>query len=304
MRGNNSSVDALAHFAAPGPLSELGAHASFARALPAALPDLCHAVQGLVLHPFMTGLYGLTPDLTRNNVELELRCAAEMLAHALTLDARPLAQPRPPELRLRGNCRHFALLLTAILRARGTPARARSGFSAYFEPRKFVDHWVCEAWDAERSAWHLVDAQLDDAQRKAFGIAFDPLDVPREMFVVAGDAWQRIRSGHDDAQHFGILDLWGAWFVRGSLVRDVAAFAKRELLPWDCWGLMNEPGRVSGAAELALLDRLAALTLAGNPALGELLALQASEPGLRVPEVVQSAFLGGKSVKLAAGVAN
>lgn len=132
---DSASVNALAHFASPGPLTEFGVHAAFARALPAALPDLCRVVQGLVLHPFMTGLYGLTPDLGRNNIELELRAAAEML-------------------------------------------------------------------------------------------------------------------------------------------------------------------------ELALLDRLAALTLAGNDALGELLALQASEPGLRVPAVVQSAFLGGKSVKLAAGVAN
>lgn len=183
-------------------------------------------------------------------------------------------------------------------------ARSRCGFSAYFEPRKFVDHWVCEVWDARRGAWHLVDAQLDDAQRKAFGVAFDPLDVPRSAFIVAGDAWQRIRSGRDDAQRFGILDMAGAWFVRGNLVRDAAAFAKRELFPWDCWGLMSERGSVSGTAELALLDRLAALTLAGDDALGELLALQASEPGLRVPEVVQSAFLGGKRVKLAAGVAN
>jgi hypothetical protein len=301
---DGASVDALVHFASPGALTELGVHVAFARALPAALPELCGVVQGLVLHPFMTGLYGLTPDLARNNVELELRGAGEMLAHALTLDARPLAQPRPSERRLRGNCRHFTLLLTAILRARGTPARARCGFAAYFEPRKFVDHWVCEVWDAWRGAWHLVDAQLDDVQRKAFRITFDPLDVPRDMFVVAGDAWQRIRSGRDDAQCFGILDLWGAWFVRGNLVRDVAAFAKRELLPWDCWGLMNEQGSVSGPPELALLDRLAALTLAGNDALGELLALQASESGLRVPGVVQSAFLGGKSVKLAAGVAN
>ena len=108
----------------------------------------------------------------------------------------------------------------------------------------------------------------------------------------------------DDAKHFGILDMWGAWFVRANVVRDAAAFAKRELLPWDCWGLMNERDSVSSAAELALLDRLATLTLAGNDALGELLALQANEPGLRVPELVQSAFLGGKRVKLAAGVAN
>lgn len=37
---------------------------------------------------------------------------------------------------------------------------------------------MCEVWDARRGAWQLVAVQ-----RKAFGIAFDPLDDPRATFL-------------------------------------------------------------------------------------------------------------------------
>ena len=148
-----------------------------------------------------------------------------------------------------------------------------------------------------------MDAQLDATQREAFRLSFDPLDVPRTAFLVAGEAWQRCRSGHADPQRFGILELRGLWFVRGNVVRDLAAFAKRELLPWDGWGLMADRHE-SDAVELALLDRAAALTLAGDERHDERLALQASEPGLRVPSRVVSFNLGGAEVVLAPGVAN
>ena len=174
---------------------------------------------------------------------------------------------------------------------------------AFFEPSRFVDHWVCEVWDEARKAWFLVDAQLDAPQREAFRILFDPLDVPRAQFLVAGDAWQRCRSGRADPQHFGILDLAGLWFVRGNLVRDLAARAKRELLPWDGWGLMATREE-SDAAELALLDRVAELTQAGDERHGELLRLQDSEPGLRVPRVIVSFNLDGAKIDLGHGIAN
>jgi hypothetical protein len=59
------------------------------------------------------------------------------------------------------------------------------------------------------------------------------------------------------------LHLRGLWFVRGNVVRDLAAHAKRELLPWDGWGLM-ETRDDSTDAELALLDRVAMLTQRGD----------------------------------------
>jgi transglutaminase superfamily protein len=292
----------LTYFATPGPLTDLSAHASLVRELPDALPDLCRVVQGLVVHPFLAHLYGLTPGAIRLD-ELETRTAVAMVDRVLALDARPLSEPRAPERRFVGNCRHFTVLLCAFLRAQGVPARARCGFGAYFDRPRFTDHWVCEVWDEGCRSWHMVDAQIDTPQREALRIAFDPLDVPRTEFVVAGDAWQRCRSGSADPQLFGILDLRGLWFVRGNVVRDLAAHAKRELLPWDGWGLMATQ-KESDAAELALLDRVAELTQAGDERHAEALHLQGSEPGLRVPQVIVSFNLGGAKVDLGPGVAN
>jgi hypothetical protein len=259
-------------------------------------------VQGLIVHPFLAHLYGLDPQRLRRE-DLETRPAAAIVDRILALDPRPLGEARPPERRFVGNCRHFTVLLTALLRARGVPVRARCGFGAYFQRGTFEDHWVAEVWDGARQAWRLVDPQIDPIQRRAMGIEFDPQDVPRTQFLVAGDAWQRCRSGAADPQRFGILDIRGLGFVRGNLVRDLAARAKRELLPWDGWGLMADRHE-SDPAELALLDRVAELTQAGDERHDEALKLQAEEPGLRVPRRVVSFNLGGAAVDLGPGVAN
>jgi len=295
-----TASEARRYFATPGPLTDLTAHAARVRALSEGIADLCRVVQGLVVHPFLAHLYGLAPAALRLD-DLETRPASAIVDRIVALDPRPLGESRPAERRFVGNCRHFSVLLCAFLRARGVPARARCGFGAYFERSRFEDHWVCEVW--EDGAWRLVDAQLDTVQRDAFGIPFDPLDVPRTEFVVAGEAWQRCRAGRADPQRFGILDLRGLWFVRGNVVRDLAALAKRELLPWDGWGLMATRDE-SDADELALLDRVAELTQAGDERLPEVLELQRSEPGLRVPRVVMSFNLGGAGVDLGPGVAN
>lgn len=297
-----TSPDVLRYYARPGPLTDVGAHAARVRDLPPALADLCRVVQGLVVHPFLGHLYGLDSKAMRLD-ELETRAASEMIDRILALDGSPLAKARPPERRLVGNCRHFTVLLSAFLRARGVPVRGRCGFAAWFDRSNFTDHWVCEVWDEARGSWHLVDAQLDVQQRHAFELALDPLDVPRTEFVVGGDAWLRCRTGRANPNSFGIMDLRGLWFVRGNLVRDLAAFAKRELLPWDGWGLMADQHE-SDARELALLDRAAALTLAGDEQHGERLALQATEPGFRVPRAVKSFNLGGERVELPSSVAN
>ena len=292
MIATTRNLEALTYYATPGPFTDLSAHSAIVRELPEPLPELCRVVPGLIVHPFLAHLYGLEPQRLRQD-DLQIRSASEILDRVLALDPRSLSEPRPPERRFVGNCRHFTVLLCALLRARGLPARARCGFGAYFAPPRFEDHWVCEVWDESRGAWRLVDAQLDAVQREALGIAFDPLDVPRTQFLVAGDAWQRCRSGRADPQDFGILDLRGLWFVRGNVVRDLAARAKRELLPWDGWGLMLERDRQSDPAELALLDRVAEVTQAGDERHAEVLTLHDSEPGLRVPRVIVSLGPGG-----------
>jgi hypothetical protein len=174
-----------------------------------------------------------------------------------------------------------------LLRRQGVPARARCGFGLYFDGTP-VDHWVVEYWDATAGAWRLGDAQLDAVQLGALKPSFDPLDVPRDQFLVGGEAWRRCRAGEADPVSFGILDMHGLWFVAGNLVRDIAALDNMEMLPWDVWGVMPQPDEAPTAAALAQLDAAAAISLAPDARFDELRALYA-DAGWRVPGQVTNA---------------
>jgi Transglutaminase-like superfamily len=195
----------------------------------------------------------------------------------------PLAVGRPVEERLVGNCRFFSTLSCALLRRVGTPARARCGFADYFEPGRFVDHWVTEYWDAADGRWVRIDAQLDAVQRAALTPEFNTEDQPPGPFVPAGDAWQQCRRGEADPGSFGILDMWGLWFVHNNVIRDLAALNKMELLPWDVWGsmtVMTDPD----ADAVASIDSIASV-LTGDDTDAIRRVYERSDD-LRVPEKV------------------
>lgn len=273
-------------YATQAPMTELGEYASLADS--DAIQDVVARVQGLVIHPFHAQRYGLTlpEDAER---QLQNRSARQMLDEASALDPRPLAEERPPEKRTWGNCRHFTTLLTALLRERGIPARSRCGFGAYFPtPGKKEDHWVTELWDEAHGRWRLADAQIDAVQREQMGITIDTLDLGREDFWVAGQAWKRCRSGEEKPEDFGILDMWGLWFVRDNLLRDLAALCKVELLPWDAWGQMATPVDDLDEAQLAVCDEVAELTTAPELDVGAIRKLYRENDSLRVPPTILS----------------
>jgi hypothetical protein len=181
-----------------------------------------------------------------------------------------------------------------MLRAQGVPARARCGFGGYFGSGAFEDHWVCEYWDQDSQRWMLADAQIDDVQARLFGVGFDRADVPRDQFLVAGDAWRLCRAGEADPAAFGLsfMKEAGYWWIAANLIRDVAALRNMEMLPWDCWGAMPGPDEQIGGELLALFDRLAELTRDPDAAFGDLAAAYASDDRLRVPGAVYNAVLG------------
>src|SRR3989475_8103242 len=135
------TLEALTYSAPPAPFTDLSVPSAIVRERPEPLPELCRVVPGLIVHPFLAHLYGLEPQRLRQD-DLQIRSASEILDRVLAVDPRSLSEPRPPERRFVGNCRHFTVLLCALLRARGLPARARCGFGAYFAPPRFEDHWV------------------------------------------------------------------------------------------------------------------------------------------------------------------
>ena len=268
----------------PVDLSDAGAQVGQFEALPRDIASLAKVVQGLLIHEHMAEAYGVNLPAERH-AEAHVRPVEDMLAALGAHDPQPLTTPRAASDRYVCVCRSFTLLLVAMLRHQGVPARARCGFGAYFEKGKFVDHWVAEYWNAPEKRWVMVDAQIDDRQRQMFGIAFDTLDVTREQFLVAGDAWTLCRSGKEDPAKFGILDMHGLWFIAGNLVRDAAALNKREMLPWDVWGILQ---RGRDDLDLGFFDRLAGLTRAPDRHFSEILALY-HDPRLAVTGTVFNA---------------
>jgi len=275
-----------------GPMTAQGARFADLSAMPSDLGKLCDTIQGVLIHSDITAwLYDVKLPEARLN-EKHIRPLAQTLTQIRELMAAPLTVRRQPKDRMAGVCWHFTLVLCATLRNQGIPARPRVGFGAYFNPGKFEDHWVGEYWHAAQQRWILVDAQLDAVQRNAFKVDFDPRDVPRDRFIIAGDAWQRCRSGRADPAAFGLspINLNGLWFIAGNILRDLAALNRMELLPWDVWGMMPRTDAELTAEKMALLDQLAALTMAGDEAFQELRRLYDTDERLRVPPTVFNAL--------------
>src|SRR5215469_4684057 len=196
----------IGFYATPGRMTSAGRYAPLLETLPPDIPGLAAVAQGLLIHEHMAHGYGVT--LTEaDRASVHIRPAADLLAQIVARDARPLHLARQPAARLPVNCRHFTVLITAMLRAQGTPARARCGFGGYFGTGMFEDHWVCEYWHAGQQRWVLVDAQIDGRQRELFSIDFDVTDVPRDQFLIAGDAWALCRSGAADPGKFGLSTI-------------------------------------------------------------------------------------------------
>jgi hypothetical protein len=276
----------LAYYAAPGPFTHPGLYSSMLAGLPTDLPGLVKVVQNTLLHVFWAERYGVSLR-EEQKVTLQMRSVQSKLAALQAAGAASLLEPRSVEQRQVGNCRDFSLLLCALLRCQGVPARARCGFGTYFWPGRFEDHWVCEYWNASSQRWVMVDSQLDELQQEVLKLDFDPLDMPEGKFLTGGQAWQMARRGEADPELFGIFDMHGLWFISGNLVRDMLALNKVEILPWDHgWGIMSEDETQAGpeSERPAFIETLAELTIPGQENFSALRALFESDRRLHAPE--------------------
>ena len=281
---------ATGHYLRPGVMTDPGPSRPLFADLPRGAAALAGVAHGVLIHEHIAGAYGVTLTEERR-ASVHVRPVAALLGQMTAEDARPLTAAREPAERLPGNCRHYTVLAVAMLRAQGVPARARCGFGGYFGSSWFEDHWVCEYWDHAGQRWKLGDFQIDDVQLKLFDVGFDLMDVPRDRFLVAGDAWRLCRDGAADPAGFGLslLNEGGSWWIAANLLRDVAALNNMEMLPWDVWGAMPAPDETISDEQNALFDQLAGLTGDPDAAFAELSAAYADDPRLRVPGRVHNA---------------
>ena len=209
-------------------------------------------------------LFGHTHPADRLHNDAETRYIDDILRILVARNDAPLDVRREVGDRFVGTCRDFSLLLCSFLRQAGIPARIRSGFADYFGSDGFhCDHVVTEYWDEARG-WLFADAQLADPAITAnWNADFDPMDVPRDRFLVAGKAWQAIREGAANPKTFGLHPpeqgpFWGERFVAGNIRLDLAALNKVETLLWDEWGMdEGKPGTPLSEPARELYDRAA-----------------------------------------------
>lgn len=279
----------LNYYAAPGPLTDPGKYADRLNDMPDDVSELVEIVHQLGIYDAVANdFYGVALSDERA-ADIHLRSVEAMLDEVLAINDQPLTAARPPEHRIGCRCHAFTKLIVTLLRAKNIPARARCGFGAYFGPDRYEDHWVGEYWNADEGCWVLVDAQMDSMWQEKLNIDWNVLDVSRDRFLVATDAWTRCRKGEADPEQFGISfypGLNGLWFIAGNLVRDVVALNKMEMLPWDVWGAAPMPDAIFSEEQIAFYDQLASLTQSPDKNFDALTDLYNSDDRLRVPSTV------------------
>ncbi len=248
-------------YAKPGPLTGLeGLGPQVLEGIGKDPVAVCMPVHLLILQPDAAKDLGLEEARLG---ERNLRPATRILGALLALNPAPADAGRPPEQRVVGTCRHFALLSCAFLRHRGIAARVRCGFATYFQAGQGLDHWITEYQDRD-GRWVRIDSEILGGT-----VLVHPEDLRPGQFLSGGEAWTAFRRGEIDAARFGVYGTgnWGPAEISGNAVRDLAALNKVEMLPWDEWGRMTAAYRgETGEDYDKLLDEIATVCAAHDPA--------------------------------------
>lgn len=269
------ATQVLQYYRTQSSLTDPGKYVALYDELPRDVPGLVRIVQGLIISPYeetLRNLYHIEPE-DIDNARFGVRRIEDMLERIQRRHAAPLAEERPPALRVGMICRNFAVLLVSMLRQQGVPARARVGFAGYFRSAYAVDHRITEYWDGARQRWIRADSMIDQPQWHDLHLTFDTLDIrPDDPFLLAGEVWRRCRGGELDPQDFGDSDTdRGMPPIRYALLQDFAYLNKCEILGCDDWGeLLTKAEDELTCADLALLDQIAALTTQADTPLAEL----------------------------------
>ena len=185
------------------PYTDLGFYKDFAIQLPNDLKELCTLQRSQILHPTLltednttaeyVSYWGDFNNIPKNRLEYEddlYPTALSMLAELIRKDGA-FNLDRKAEDKIHIICRGDALLLCAILKAKGYAARIRSGFDNYDPDDICDDHWICEYYNQESHNWILCDVDYICHQDK---YDFDFTNVPRNKFMTAADGYLGIRN--------------------------------------------------------------------------------------------------------------
>ena len=210
----------LEHYRKTGTYTYAGSYRDYFRSLPDNIAELGRLVCSQVIHRVTlkegntnanaTLLYG---DMNRYPW-YRMRCEDDILltAPALTaelfrMDERGFVKDRKVENKIVVTCRYVSVLMSAILRAKGIPARSRAGFAPYFQEGVSMDGFYEEG-----------------------GMPLSQYDMPEDSFDWAAKAWLAVRRGETDGRQYLYADGLGTCSIP-ALVR---------YLIYDFHALMND----------------------------------------------------------------
>ena len=285
----------LEHYRKTGAFTYSGLYAQYFRSLPDDIAQLGRLVCSQVIHRVTlkegntnfnaTLLYG---DMNRYPW-FAPRChddllvtAAAMTAELFRLDERGFTKDRAVENKIVVTCRYVSVLMSAILKAKGIPARSRAGFAPYFKNGISMDHWINQYFCEKENRWITFDA---DGFYEEAGMEIRQYDIHHEKFDWAADSWISARSGKQDGKKFLYADGKGTCGIPALaryLVYDFHALMNNELT----FTFLPEflDGRLDSLSEeeLCELDGLAELLLDPDKNFRELCSIWETKRKFRV----------------------
>lgn len=284
------------------PYSDPGLHVTAVRALPSDPESLSAVARNVIVHYRASG-HDLPTD-TRDDTN------ARWLDAILTADQgrhpEPLDTPRSPTERVQGCCRDHTLFCVGALRSHGIPARSRVGFAGYFVDGWHHDHVIVEAFLNGR--WRRFDSEVVSPRPTLpFPMDIEKCSVDSAGFVTAAQVWIGYRRSEIDAETYGVdptvPGFRGERFIFEEVIYEVAHRFGDELLLWDTWGRMGQPGSPVDETDAHWIDEIARLLVSADEgdesAERRLLQRYRDDSGLHPgPVVIQASPYGDPPIEI------
>lgn len=180
--------------------TDLGFYKQYAKTLPNDLKELCELQRSQMIHPSnllnekirskTNSKFGDMTKIPRTRLlfEDDIYPTAIAMFSELLRKENIYSKERQIFHKIHVTCRGQAILLASILKAKGIPARVRSGFTLK-KDGVYHDHWITEYYKDVEKRWVLIDADLcwND-------IDYDFSDIPKDKFLTAAQAWLDYRN--------------------------------------------------------------------------------------------------------------
>jgi hypothetical protein len=184
--------------------TDLGLYKDFCKNLTDNIDELCVLQRKQIIHPVAFDNPNIRKQskcfwgdmtkvpITRLDYEDDLFPTAIGMISELLRKDKNYHKDREAEDKIHVTCRGEAILLAAILKAKGYAARVRSGFAPYIKYDGVAyDHWITEYYDEYKDRWVLVDADEHCINNQ---IDFDLNDIPRDKFIFGAEAYLGMRN--------------------------------------------------------------------------------------------------------------